>query len=149
MLKKLILTIAVFALSGCGEWGGDDGPDAPYSAWLLLEVMEDSELESGQVLEAGSIEEFFLGDYNSIVDCANLVEFELAPGDLGKRRWINLTWDYLYVNEVDGLVPVSLFGGECISNRFSEYLEEMDSDSGKPDRDNPGSNDPLGIRQYL
>ena len=75
------LLAASLILSGCGEIGSD--PQGPNKAYLTLRS------------DSGNIRDFYLGGYDSVAECLDMVEFEAASAAEDKNEfWTNADFSY-------------------------------------------------------
>lgn len=102
-LGWLSIAIPVLAvLAGCGEMGSD--PKGPFKAYLNLQ---------GQT---GQIENFYLGSYDSLESCIELIEFEAKSYERDQGRKFYTNAEFSYGGFKSDSLPVEhlIVGAQCI-----------------------------------
>jgi len=98
-MKILITVIAVcLFLTGC-EAGKD--PNGPYKSYLVLQDAK------------GEVFDFYLGGYNTLHDCTDLLEYETGELKAGKYFWTNPGKNY-GGSEQEGWIKHEVIGSKCV-----------------------------------
>jgi hypothetical protein len=97
---KMAASLLMLAVTSCGgEWGSD--PKGPNAAMLLLRD------------DQGHTREFYLGGYNSVADCVDMLMSEVdSAAEHDNEFWTNPSFDYGGVRE-NGWIRHTVVGARC------------------------------------
>ena len=110
-------------LNACTEWGSNN-ESARFSAWLFVELQDDTYLASGEFNEAMSVVPFYIGSRDSMASCGRLVDFELNEASKRRSSWINREWSYLTIGRVkepSEWVEVKIIGVDCMDDQINHH----------------------------
>ena len=107
---SIVGSLLALALVACGEMGSD--PKGPNAAFLILRD------------EQGRTREFYLGGYNSVADCVEMLRAEVeAATERGSEFWTNPEFNYGGVRQ-EGWIRHTVVGANCSLRAASKRLDE-------------------------